>query len=73
MAEMDIRHALFWACAAVIVVAELFILRAAFFPVADVQPSANVPKSPRAIETLWGTLPAFALGALLWAVWRALV
>jgi hypothetical protein len=69
---MDIRHALFWACAAIIVVAELLILRAAFFPTVDAAPSANVPQSPRAMEIVWGVLPAFALAGLLWTVWRAL-
>jgi hypothetical protein len=69
---MDIRHALFWGSAAVIVVAELLILRAAFFPTADATPSAQVPRSPRAMEILWGILPAIALAGLLWTVWRLL-
>jgi len=68
---MDIRHALFWASAAVIVLAELLILRAAFFPTTDPAASSAVPRSPRAVEMLWGVLPAIALGALLWTAWRA--
>ena len=61
MAEMDIYHALFWACGAVCAVAEYLILRAAFSPVVETAPTVNVPQSPRSIEMLWGVLPAIAL------------
>jgi hypothetical protein len=69
---MDLHRALFWACAVVTVVAELLILRAAFFPPSGVTPAANLPRSPRAVEILWGVLPAFALAAVFAVAWRAL-
>ncbi len=69
---MDLHHALFWVCALVTGVAELLILRAAFFPVLDAAPATNLPRSPRAIEVLWGVLPAFALAAVFAVAWRAL-
>jgi hypothetical protein len=69
---MDIYKALFWACGAVCAIAELLILRAAFWPVTDAGASANLPRSPRGIEMLWGVLPAFALIAVFWAAYRAL-
>ena len=68
---MDIYHALFWACATLCAIAELLILRAALRP-APPAPS-TVPQSPRGVEILWGILPAFALIAILWAAWRALI
>ncbi|MGI9089818.1 MAG: hypothetical protein ACR2GG_01805 [Gemmatimonadaceae bacterium] len=69
---MDLHHVLFWVCAAITAVAELLILRAAFFPVAEVTPRTNLPRSPRAIEVLWGVLPAFALAAVFSVAWRTL-
>ncbi len=70
--EMDLHHALFWVCAAITGVAELLILRAAFFPTSEAPPNANLPSSPRAIEILWGILPAFALAAVFALAWRTL-
>jgi hypothetical protein len=69
---MDTDHALFWACAAVCGLAELLILRAAFWPTTDASASAGIPRSPRGVEILWGILPALALGAVFWASWRTL-
>lgn len=69
---MDLHHALFWVCAAITAVAELLILRSAFFPVLDATPATNLPRSPRATEVLWGVLPAFALAAVFLVAWRAL-
>jgi len=69
---MDIHHALFWGCVAVCAVAELLILRDVFAPATDVEAPAHLPRSPKAIEILWGVLPIFALVALFWDAWRAL-
>ncbi len=69
---MDLHHALFWACALITGIAELLILKAAFFPVTEATPRTNLPHSPRAIEVLWGVLPAFALAAVFAVSWRVL-
>lgn len=71
-AEMQLHHALFWACAVITGIAELLILKSAFFPPTDVTPASNVPHSPRAVEMLWGVLPAFALAGVFVIAWRAL-
>ena len=63
---------IFWIAAAIYVVAELLILRAAFAPPADAGASAPVPQSPRGIEMIWAVIPAVVLGLLLAATWRAL-
>jgi len=70
--EMELHHALFWACLAITVVAELLILRSAFFPPTDVVPAENMPRSPRIVEMIWGVLPAVVLAAIFWMAWRAL-
>jgi hypothetical protein len=49
------------------------ILRAVFSPVQDDSIGADVPRSPRWVEILWGVLPVFALTAIMWAAWKALV
>jgi len=69
---MELHRALFWACLVITVVAELLILRSAFFPPADMVPADNMPKSPRIVEMIWGVLPAVVLAAIFWAAWRAL-
>jgi len=70
---MDIYRALFWGCAAIVLVAELLILRATFFPPADaVAPSAHLSQSSRTAEVVWVLLPLFALVALFWVGGRAL-
>jgi hypothetical protein len=70
---MNIYHALFWGSGALCVIAQVMILRAVFRPSWDASLTADVPHSPHRMEILWGVLPAFALGALLWAAWKALV
>jgi heme/copper-type cytochrome/quinol oxidase subunit 2 len=70
--KMELHRALFWACLVITVVAELLILRAAFFPPADAVPAENMPTSPRAIEIIWAVLPAIALAAVFWIAWRGL-
>ena len=70
---MNIYHALFWGSGALCAVAQLMILRAVFSPVRDDSPGADVPRSPHGVEILWGVLPVFALGALMWAAWKALI
>lgn len=69
---MELHRALFWACLVITVVAELLILRSAFFPPADMVPADNMPTSPRIVEMIWGVLPAVVLAAIFWAAWRAL-
>jgi heme/copper-type cytochrome/quinol oxidase subunit 2 len=69
---MEMKTALFWACAAICAVAELLILRAAFKPADDPSPSATVPHSPRGVEMLWGILPAIALIAVFVVAWRSI-
>lgn len=62
----------FWIAAALCIVAELIILRAAFLPPADVSESSTVPHSPRGAEMLWAVIPAFGLAVLLASTWRAI-
>ena len=69
---MELHRALFWACLVVTTVAELLILRSAFFPPAGMVPAENMPRSPRIIEMIWGMLPAIALAVIFWATWRAM-
>jgi hypothetical protein len=69
---MEPHRVLFWACLVIAVVAELLILRSAFFPPTDVVPAENMPSSPRIVEMIWGVLPAFALAAVFWMAWGAL-
>lgn len=70
--EMELHRALFWACLVITVVAELLILRSAFFPPTDVVPADNMPRSPRIVEMIWGVLPAVVLAVVFWAAWLAL-
>jgi heme/copper-type cytochrome/quinol oxidase subunit 2 len=63
---------LFWIAAALCVVAELAILRAAFSPHPRADRTDAVPDSPRGIEMMWAVIPAVGLGVLLVATWRAL-
>lgn len=62
---------IFWIAAALCIVAELAILRAAFSPPTDAGSSAPVPHSPRGTEMIWAVIPAIALAALLAATWHA--
>ena len=63
--------AIFWIAAALCVIAELAILRYAFFPHRGDTNSATVPQSPRGIEMIWAIVPAIILAILLAATWRA--
>lgn len=72
MAAMDLRYMLFWACSAVTLIAELFLLRSAFFPRAEGAPAPELSHSPRAVEMLWGVLPAIALAAVYAAAFHAM-
>jgi len=67
---MDTPRLLFWLCAALCAVAEALILRATFRQANMPAMRDAFPQSPRAVEILWGVLPAFALIAIFWAVWR---
>ncbi len=69
---MELHRVLFWACLSVTVIAELLILRSAFFPPNDMIPADNMPRSPRVAEIIWGILPAIALAAVFSAAWSAL-
>jgi len=70
--EMELHRALFWACLVITIVAELLILRSAFFPPTDMVPADNMPRSPRIVEMIWGVLPAIVLAVVFWAAWKAL-
>lgn len=72
MAAMDLRYMLFWACSAVTLVAELFLLRSAFFPRAEGAPAPQLSQSPRVVEMLWGVLPAIALAAIYAVAYHAM-
>lgn len=73
--EMDLRHTLFWGCVAVTALAELFLLRSAFFPPAPPasETSETLPRSPRAVEILWGVLPAIMLAGVFGAAYHSMV
>lgn len=63
---------IFWIAAALCVVAELAILRAAFTPRSASAESESVPHSPHATEMMWAIIPAIGLALLLGATWRAI-
>ncbi|MBU6366798.1 MAG: hypothetical protein KJT01_11365 [Gemmatimonadetes bacterium] len=63
---------LFWASVAACVVAQGFIIRAAFRAVRPPTEAAPVPAPHRGAELVWAVLPAFALAALWLGAWRAL-
>jgi len=63
---------IFWIAAALCILGELAILRAAFAPPADPGSSVPVPHSPRATEMLWAVIPAIGLALLLAMTWRAI-
>jgi len=60
----------FWVAAALCLIAQIAILRAAFAPRAE--NAAPIPHSPRGAEMLWAVIPAIGLGLLLAATWRAI-
>jgi heme/copper-type cytochrome/quinol oxidase subunit 2 len=62
---------IFWIAAALCIIAEVLILRSAFFPQRVTAESPDVPHSGRGIEMLWAVIPAIGLVLLLTATWRA--
>jgi heme/copper-type cytochrome/quinol oxidase subunit 2 len=62
---------IFWIATALCVVAELFILRSAFFPRRIHTETESIAHSPRGAEMMWAIIPAIALIFLLTATWRA--
>ena len=70
--KMELHRALFWACLVITVIAELLILRSAFFRRLTWFRLITCAKSPRIVEMIWGVLPAIALAAIYWAAWRAM-
>ena len=67
----SLAEPIFWIAAALCVIAELAILRAAFAPPADAGTSTSIPHSPRGTEMIWAIIPAIILALLLAATWRA--
>jgi heme/copper-type cytochrome/quinol oxidase subunit 2 len=67
----SLAEAIFWIAAALCIVAELAILRAAFRPGGMSGDNAPIPNSPRGVEMVWAVIPAIILAALLAATWRA--
>lgn len=63
---------LFWASVVACVVAQGFIIRAAFRAARPPAEAAPVPAPHRGAELVWAVLPAFALAALWLGAWRAL-
>lgn len=60
---------LFWSAAAVALVAQFMVLRAAL---AGRTPAASATTAARVRETIWIVLPAVALVFVLWFTWQAL-
>ena len=71
MPASSLAEPIFWIAAALCVIAELAILRAAFRPGGMSGDSGPMPHSPRGAEMLWAVIPAIALAALLAATWQA--
>ncbi len=69
-AGQSLGEPIFWIAAALCLVAQIAILRAAFAPRADT--AGPIPHSPRGAEMLWAIIPAIGLGFLLAATWRAI-
>lgn len=63
---------IFWIAAALCVIAELAILRAAFIPRSHAGDSGPLPQSPRGSEMMWAVIPAIVLAVLLGATWRVI-
>ena len=70
--SQTLAETVFWIAAALCIVAELAVVRAAFLPPADVSQASSIPQSPRASEMLWAVCPAIGLALLLSATWRAI-
>ena len=68
----SLSEPIFWIAAALCVVAELAILRAAFIPRSHASDTGAIPNSPRGAEMMWAVIPAIGLALLLGATWRAI-
>ncbi len=68
---LSLAEIVFWIAAALCVVAEVAILRAALRPAVD-PPPASIPHSSRGSDLLLSIIPAVGLGFVLAATWRAL-
>ena len=62
----------FWIATSICIVAELFILRSAFFPRRIHTGTESIAHSPRGAEMMWAVIPAIALIFLLTATYRAI-
>ena len=62
--------ALFIVCVAIILVAQMFILRSALGSPVVAQGDRRVPQPRRAAEIAWALLPAIGLALVLWLTWR---
>lgn len=65
-----LKAVFFYACAAAIAVAQLFILRLALSGEVAVPRDATLPRSRRGAELTWAFLPAIGLALVLWMTWR---
>ena len=68
----SLAEPIFWIAAALCVIAELAILRAAFIPRSHASETGPIPNSPRGAEMMWAIIPAIGLAFLLAATWRAI-
>jgi heme/copper-type cytochrome/quinol oxidase subunit 2 len=73
---MTIRSSLFWVAAACCILAELAILRSAFFGrAATFQQTPGqtraTPRPNRTAEIVWAVIPAVGLLLVLYLTWRA--
>ena len=68
----SLAEPIFWIAAALCVIAEVAILRAAFIPRGHASDSGSIPNSPRGAEMMWAIIPAIGLALLLGATWRAI-
>jgi hypothetical protein len=65
-----LKTVLFFACAAAIVAAQLFILRLALSGETAARGDVTLPRSKRGAELTWAFLPAVGLALVLWMTWR---
>lgn len=62
---------LFWLSVACCAVAQWFIIRSVRGTRHVPEPTAAVPRSGHAMETMWAVIPAICLVVLLFFTWRA--
>jgi mannose/fructose/N-acetylgalactosamine-specific phosphotransferase system component IIC len=62
--------AIFIVCVAIILVAQMFILRSALASPVVSQVDRRVPQPRRGAEVAWALLPAIGLALVLWLTWR---